>query len=312
MGKVPAIVNKVRNSKVEVPEGAVKLSYSQLSTYLNCTHAWKLKYLDKIPTYRPSIHTTFGTALHETFQHWLTVMYEGSIKKANELDIKQLLYTNLVNTFSKEVDSNGGSKFSSPEELRSFYSDGLNIMEFVRKKRVKYFTTKKVHLAGIETELNVKLAEGVYFKGFIDVVFYDEDLDKWLLLDIKTSTSGWNSYVKKDDNKIAQLLLYKEFFAKQFNIDLNKIDIEYFIVKRKVPEDPEYPAMASRVQQFRPASGPIKRGQATQKVQKFLKEAIDQEGKLIKKSYTKSLTMSACRFCDFKNTDYCPESKNVN
>ena len=63
-------------------------------------------------------------------------------------------------------------------------------------------------------------------KGFIDLVFYDERVDEWTIVDIKTSTKGWNKWAKADDKKKAQLLLYKEFFSKQFNIPLDKIKVE--------------------------------------------------------------------------------------
>ena len=35
-------------------------------------------------------------------------------------------------------------------------------------------------------------------------------------------------------NLTAQVILYREFFAKQFGIEPDKIDVEYFIVKRRV------------------------------------------------------------------------------
>ena len=44
----------------------------------------------------------------------------------------------------------------------------------------------------------------------------DTELDKIYIYDIKTSTRGWNDTEKKDDSKIAQILLYKEYFSKQF------------------------------------------------------------------------------------------------
>ena len=137
---------------------------------------------------------------------------------------------------------------------------------------------------------------------------YNSNSDSYTILDIKTSTSGWNVNAKKDDKKIAQLLLYKEYLAKQFNIDVDKIDVQYFIVKRKVPDDPEYPAMGRRVQEFKPPSGKIKRGQATTSLSKFILEAFDEEGKYVDKEYTKVPSKSNCMFCQFKDTEHCNAS----
>lgn len=311
MSKQPGIVRQVAQHKVTPVEGAFRISYSQLSTFLNCPRQWKLAYVDRVAPYRPSIHTVFGTALHETVQEWLDVVYNKTVKQANQINLSDLLYSNLVKEYKNQYESCNKVHFSTPEELREFHSDGVEILEYLRKKRTVYFTTKKTFLAGIETQLYLEIKKDVYFKGFIDLVFYDIDTKKWLLLDIKTSTSGWNASAKKDEKKIAQLLLYKEFFAKQFNIPVDDIDVEYFIVKRKVPEDPMYPTMSKRVQQFRPASGKVKRGQALSSIRMFLDQALDENGKVVLKEHAPVLTKTACRWCDFKNTTYCPESKNV-
>ena len=51
---------------------------------------------------------------------------------------------------------------------------------------------------------------------------------------LKTSTMGWNKWQKKDENKTQQLLLYKQFYSKMYNHPIEKIEVEYFIVKRKL------------------------------------------------------------------------------
>jgi len=309
VNKLPKAVSLVQDHKLPDTATAYKLSYSQLSTYLNCNHQWYLQYVKKVSQYRPSIHTVFGTALHETVQSWLNVMYNKSIKAANDLSLAELLHTNLRNVFAKE--SKNGAKFTTAKELQEFYEDGVQILDYLKKKRAVYFTTRKVYLAGIEQQLQLQIAPNVYFKGFIDLVFYDEDLDKWLLLDIKTSTTGWNESAKRDSNKIAQLILYKIYFAKQYNIPVDNIDVEYFIVKRKVPQDADFPSMMKRVQQFRPAAGKVKQGQVLQTVSKFLENTLI-EGVVKDVEHRKELNKNACKFCEFKNTEHCVESKNIN
>ena len=259
------------------------ISYSQTLAYNTCPHQWALKYVKGLQEYKPSIHTVFGTAVHEVMQEWLTEL--------------QTIYAQEKERYGKH--------FSNSQELSEFHNDGIEILEYVRKKRSVYFGTKYYKLVGVEIPLIHKISDNVFFKGYIDIVLYDEQDDKYIILDIKTSTSGWNDWAKKDDKKLAQLLLYKEFLARQFDIDVDKVDVKYFIVKRKVPANPEFPAMGRRVQEFIPPSGKIKRGQATTALTKFINDAFDSQGQYVDKEYDKTPSRSNCMFCEFKGTEHC-------
>ena len=241
-------------------------------------------------------------------QSWLEVLYHGKVKDANEMDVDSLLYENMIKEYQSSKKQNGGEHLSTLEELQMFWLDGKHIFEFLKKKRRAYFTTKGVYLAGIETLLYQELRPGVMFKGFIDLVFYDERVDEWTIVDIKTSTSGWNKWAKADDKKKAQLLLYKEFFSKQFNIPLDKIKVEYFIVKRRVPKDAEFAAMQKRVQEFRPTDGPRKMKEAVGLMENFVSQAVDMDGNYIEKQYPTNPSKNACRFCPIKELRLCPDA----
>ena len=280
------------------------ISYSQTLAYNTCPHQWALKYVKGLQEYKPSIHTVFGTAFHETMQEWLTVLYEETIKKATEMDLEALLLSKMQTIYASEKEKYG-EHFSTSEQLSEFLQDGIDILKYVKQKRASWFSNKYTKLVGVEIPLLHSIGENVFFKGYIDIVLYDQQEDRYIILDIKTSTSGWNEYAKKDDKKLAQLLLYKEFLAKQFSLDVDKVDVKYFIVKRKVPADPEYPAMGRRVQEFVPPSGKIKRGQATTALSKFITDAFDSQGKYIDKQYEHKPSKSNCMFCEFKATDHC-------
>ena len=143
-------------------------------------------------------------------------------------------------------------------------------------------------------------------KGYIDFVLYDTELNKVYIYDIKTSTRGWGEREKKDDSKIAQILLYKEYFAKQFGFDVEQIEVEYFIVKRKIWEA-EYPI--PRVQSFKPASGKVKRKQIMESFNAFIKDCFDESGKPIIKSYLKNIGESSCKWCPYRDKpDLCNKS----
>ena len=217
------LVKEVWESKLkQKPSQNKHISYSQLSSFANCQRQWYLQYVKKLAPYQPSIHAAFGTAMHETIQTWLEVLYHDKVKTANEMDLNNLLYDNLIKSYKMNKALNGHEHFSTSEELNSFWLDGKHILDFLKKKRGGYFSTKHTKLAGVETLLYQELRPGVKFKGFIDLVFYNELSQEWTIVDIKTSTSGWNDYAKKDDKKIAQILLYKEFFSKQFDVPILK------------------------------------------------------------------------------------------
>lgn len=307
--KLPKIVKEVWESKIkQSPKANKHISYSQLSSFATCEKQWYLTYVKKLSPYQPSIHAVFGTAMHETIQTWLEVLYHDKVKTANEMDLDALLYQNLIKAYKSQKAQNGHEHFTDQDELNLFYIDGKNILNFLKKKRGGYFTTKGVYLAGIETLLYQELRPGVKFKGLIDLVFYDERVDEWTIMDIKTSTSGWNKFAKTDDKRKAQILLYKEFFSRQFDIPLDKINVEYFILKRKVPKDAEFASMQKRVQEFKPGDGPRKMKQAVDLMENFVLNAVDQEGQYVDKEYATNPSKSACMFCGIKKMRLCPDA----
>lgn len=308
--KLPSKVKIVWESKLkQSPSKNKHISYSQLSSYATCPRQWHWTYVEKLAPYTPSIHTCFGTAMHETIQTWLEVLYYDKVKTANEMDLNTLLYENMIKTYRIEKAKNNHQHFSTQEELNLFYLDGTHILDYLKKKRTAYFKTKQVFLAGIETLLYQELRPGVMFKGYVDLILYDEMVDKWTIIDIKTSTRGWNKYAKSDDKKKAQILLYKHFFSKQFDIPLDKIEVEYFIVKRRVPADAEFAIMQRRVQQFKPADGPRKMKQAVALMEDFVEQAVDLNGQYIEKQYRTTPSKENCKFCFFKENRLCSDAE---
>jgi hypothetical protein len=139
--------------------------------------------------------------------------------------------------------------------------------------------------------------------GYLDVVTYHEETETFKIIDIKTSTNGWNDYAKKDENKQFQLLLYKQYFSEQYGIPLDKIEIEFFILKRKVldPDDEKLmsPYQAYRVQQFVPPSGKIKLSRAKNAINDFINECFNSSGKIKEADYPKSPSKWNCNFCPY-------------
>jgi hypothetical protein len=279
------------------------VSYSQFSMWASCPHKWYLTYVENKQPYQASIHTVFGTAFHETIQDYITVMYNESGAASDKMDLIALFQDKFREVYSKEYKA-AGTHFSDPVQMGEFFEDAIAILNFIQKNRNKLFTIRKMRLLGIEIPLLLNVANNIFLKGFIDFVLYDEELDKVYIYDIKTSTRGWSDNEKKDDSKIAQILLYKEYFSKQFGFDVEKIEVEYFIVKRKIWEQSEY--AIPRTQSFKPASGKNKRKQAVENFQSFIKDCFDDSGKPQLKSYLKNVGESSCKWCPYKDLpDLC-------
>ena len=272
------------------------VSYSQFSIYNTCPHQWYLSYIENKNPYQATIHTVFGTAFHETLQKYIDVMYNESGAAADRLDLETLFTERFREVYSAEYEKTK-EHFSNAQEMREFFDDGVAILKWIKARRNKLFTIRKVKLLGIEMPLLVGLTKNVYLKGYIDFILYDEDSQKVYIYDIKTSTRGWGEREKKDDNKLAQILLYKEYFGRQFGFDVDRIEVEYFIVKRKIWEKSEF--AIPRVQSFKPASGKTKRKQAVENLNNFIKDCFDESGKPQIKSYLKNIGESSCKWCPY-------------
>src|SRR5210317_2293534 len=296
--KTNPLVKQVWESKIkQSPSKNKHISYSSISTYNKSPKLWELQYLRKVVPFKQNIYTCFGTAMHETIKSWLEVLFHQKVKDANNMDLHSLLYDNMIKAYKSGKAQNGHEHFSTQDELTQFWIEGKHILDFLVKKRAAYFSTKTMELAGIETLLYQELRPGVMFKGLVDLVFYNKNTEEWTIMDIKTSTSGWRDTQKKNPNLTAQVVLYKEFFAKQFGIDKDKIEVEYFIVKRRVPKDAEFASMQKRVQTFSPSSGPRKTKAVIEQMNKFISDVVDDKGEYIDKEYQCTNPFGKCEHC---------------
>ena len=304
--KAPLIVREIQKNKPEPVNFAYEknISYSQISMYSQCPKKWALQYRDGHKVREQNIHMTFGTALHETLQMYLDVMYNESGVAADKLDLEGDFETRLREEYSKAYKTNNNSHFSDAVTLREFYSDGVEIINYLRKNRGKYFSKRGWWLVGCEVPIviapNPRLSR-VKYMGFLDVVMYNENTNKFIIIDIKTSTRGWNDKAKKDKSKQHQLVLYKKFFAQQYNVPIDDIDIEFFIVKRKLYESQDF--VIKRIQQFRPPSGKTSVNRATKSLNEFLDNCFTSEG--YNEKDMPETPNNNCKWCPYFKTHLC-------
>lgn len=308
MAKKPQILKEIQNKELPEVNYAYQktISYSQMSMYRSCPHKWALQYKEGHYNDSPSIHFTFGTSMHEVIQDWLTVLYEESSAKADEMNLEELFQEKFINLYQESYKKNSNTHYSSPEELREFFEDGVAILDFIKKKRNQYFSKRGWHLAGIELPIVINVGRNLVYKGFIDMVLYHEPTNKFYIYDIKTSTRGWNDKAKKDENKQMQLVLYKKFFNEQYGIPLENIEVEFFIVRRKIWESSNYPI--HRVQLHKPVAGRNKLNKANKILDEFIKECFTPKGTYQEKEHPKVVS-KLCEWCPFNgNKELCNKS----
>lgn len=307
--KIPQIVKTIQTyPKIEIDYRYQKnISYSQMSMYNSCPHRWKLQYKDGISAPSFSINTCFGTAIHETIQHYLTLMYNESSVVADEFDAGDFFKTKFIEQYQIAYKQNKNVHFSSPEELREFHDDGIEIIDWVRKHKNEHFSKKEWFLIGCEIPLIINLDKrykNVLYKGYLDLVLYHEPTNTIKIIDIKTSSRGWGEKDKKDESKQFQLILYKELLSRQFGLDPDSIEIEFFIVKRKIFDGGDF--KAKRIQLFSPPSGKIKTKKAMTSITKFIEEVFTREGKYKEENHIETPSKWSCKYCPFLNQkDLC-------
>ena len=216
---------------------------------------------------------------------------------------------------NKEAVEKMGEHFSTKREMNEFYSDGVAILDWFKKKRGGYFSAKNEELLGIEIPIYHPVNEtnkNVMMLGYLDVVIRDKRDGKITIIDIKTSTMGWNKYQKADKVKTSQLVLYKKYFSEQYGFDVEKIDIKYMIVKRKLIEGAMFPQ--KRISEFMPASGKPTRNKLAKSIESFVELNFNSDGSYKDKEFAAvaGKNNKNCKYCEFKDQyDLCPKQNRI-
>ena len=296
-----------------------KISFSQYQMWKVCPHRWKLTYIDKLGSYRPSTAALFGTVMHEVLQEYVKTIYEKSIVEANKLELDDMLNNGIRKEYKKLLTENKDIHFSTDRELKEYYSDGVQILNWFKAHRADFFQKKDYELVGIEVPINILPLEShptVKLVGFLDLVIKNTKTGDIYIYDFKTSTNGWNKWAKGDKVKTSQLVIYKTYYAKQYNISPEQIHIEYLILRRKIIEDAEYEAMKQRVQRFEPSNGKVSQNSIKKEIEEFITTNYTEEGEYklnVIQTPEGGRDYSNCKYCEFNDKEeLCPiEKRNI-
>lgn len=283
----------------EVKKKKKIVSFSQFTNWFTCSHKWYRDYILKEKSFEDNLIMSFGTAIHETIQNFLKVLFHESEAAAVAID-NMAFFTA---AFKKEIEKK--SIPHTPAEFAGFVEDGKNILEeFLEpSNRMRHFARDKWELLAIEDDLNVEIRNNVMLNGKLDIVLKEKATGNIRIVDFKTSTNGWNNYQKEDFTKTSQLVLYKALYSKRNNIPLNKIQVEFIILKRKLYEDSNYEQ--SRLQIFKPESFQSNVLQVIQEFGKFVDTCFTAEGQ-----HKTDIVYPKIPGKNKKNCKYCPYLKN--
>jgi hypothetical protein len=290
---------------VIVPEVKKKrVSFSQYSMWYKCPQSWYLNYAKGMRKTDLNLNIFFGTAMHVALQTYLETLYTKGVVESDCLD----LYNIFKNKFREEVDNaKEKDKFEYTEdEFASYVADGNNILDsfLSTSSRIKYFPSQKFEFIGVEIPLDMDIMNNISFIAYVDLILKDKNTGKYKIYDFKTSTSGWNSYTKEDESKYSQILLYKAFYSRKFNVPLSQIDVEFFIVKRKLFEGVSYPQ--SRIQTFTPTHTSNAINETIKGFTQFVKECFTTNGEYnLTAKYPKipGKNKKNCKYCPHKGID---------
>jgi len=285
--------------EVIAPKKKKRVSFSQYSTFSKCERKWFYDYAKDLREKDDSINTVFGTAIHETVQKYIEILYTNGVEEADALELKKIF----KESYDREVDEKLKSKNKplSDDEYTEFYYNGEDILEDFSKtsNKLKHFPPSKYELIGIELPLEMDIKNEVSFIAFVDVVLKDKMTGKIKIIDFKTSTNGWNKYMKEDNTKIAQLHLYKVFYSRKFNVPMSNIDVEFFILKRNLYENVSF--VQSRIQIFNPPNTKMEIVETVSDFSNFVERGFNEDGtfKTDEASFSKNpgTAKKNCKYC---------------
>ena len=277
------------------------VSFSQFQNWFNCPHRWWLDHVKGLRIRDNTINTCFGTAIHEPVQEYIKTLYTVNAPAADSLNLNKMF----KEAFDRELEKNKVER--TDDEYTNFVFDGQDIIrEFCKtSNRVKHFPTGKYEFLGVELKIMQPIRNNLEFMALIDLALKNKKTGRIKIIDIKTSSLGWNRYQKEDESKYSQVLLYKALYSKKYEVPLSHIDVEFFILKRKLMENVSFPQ--SRIQTFIPQNTSGAVNKSIRKFTSFVDECFTLEGtyNTNRESYPKipGKAKKNCKYCNHKKVN---------
>ena len=256
------------------------ISFSELKNWDHCPYYHKVNHIDGLKSFKGNLFTAFGSALHHV---------------AEKLVLKELQQADAAEKFKAqffdEVDQLEDKEGQDEKLFEQMIPQGEHLSALILPALVSEFPN--FELVGVEEMLYEDIEKEELeigdkkFKGFIDLIIKTQE-GKYVILDWKTCSWGWDARKKGDPMVTYQLTYYKNFWSKKHNIDAKNIETYFALLKRTAKKD--------NVEIFRVTSGPRK----TKNALKLLHNALYN---IEKKNYIKNRLK--CQRCELYKTQYC-------
>ena len=190
----PASVNPA-NQAAQSLIGRPYLSWSAVSTFMQCPLKFKFRYLESLPEETLSSSLLFGSGIHQALEEFFRAELAGGPKPTLEKLV--YIYRSTWLPADPEAVSLGGS-------------DTRESLDRLAVKVLQAFLASDSagllgHVLGIEEEISGLLVEGVPdLLGRVDLV--TEEKDSLTITDFKTSRGKWSADTVEEAS--SQLLLY--------------------------------------------------------------------------------------------------------
>lgn len=200
------------------------VSYSQLKNWIKCPNYHKLISISKEVEYPENKYIVLGRAVHESLER---ILSEDFAPSDFLIDVT---FDECLNEKIEEADDI--DEEAVREMAEGYYEPLKEIPELLEKYEIEELEKEFSFALGDVEQINY---EGYKFTGYIDCVASSGD-EVWLM-DFKTSTKGWHPYYhKEDEKKYYQLVLYRYFYHKKFDIPLENIHTAYIIFNARDEE----------------------------------------------------------------------------
>lgn len=271
------------------------VSFSEISTWLQCPYRHMLSYVKRINTFEENVHSSFGDIAHDFSESFIMTRHVDDEKRRLE-PISQDEIKNMLQERWKKFGFGDPANWINPNDEKEIIN-WIDIMERVSKDIGPFMdTTFGQDWRCVDAES--KLFEGIdgfspRFKGYIDGVLVT--LDKkgkeiYWLIDWKF-TYFWSADKKSDIETTLQLILYKYFWSKKYGIDPKQVRCAFILAKKKAKPGKTFELVTTSV-------GP----KTFEKGTKILRNMLSsiRRGLFIKKRWN-------CQYCPFRGTEHCTQ-----
>jgi hypothetical protein len=278
------------------------VSFSQFTNWWVCPHKWYRDVVLKEKVFEDSIHMSFGTGIHEAIQLYLETLYKVGEKEAEAIDVVKTF----TDGFKREVTKKAIKHTQA--EFDEFVEDGKGILaEFkAPENRCRYFPKDKYELLGIESQMDETIVNNVNLTCRLDMVLREKLSGDIRIIDFKTATREWNASQREDFTKTSQLVLYKAVYSKKYSLPLNKIHVEFIILRRKLYDNAQYEQ--SRIQIVKPSSYQKDVIQVISEFRNFVEKCFTTEGEHnVNGKFPKipGKSKKNCKYCAYLKNGKC-------